>query len=316
VNERNDPTRLDEAALCEHLKGGSAVSQRYREISNDEVPADLDQRVLAMAHAAAATGKARERNWRRSAWIAPLALAASAVLVVSIVIESGVYRDKDPVDARAVFAPQQPESAPAEVSADALLADQKAEPAAAPPAETQVSAPIPAPAAARADEAARLAVEAKRAQQILEQTARIRTEEREFAASPPPAAAAEAESAKTDIPSAVATAPSRQDHASVSAPVALDDTDLSEIAVTGVRARRDAAGGGSGPRNTVRPAGSRGDEATDAADAQRAPGTWLDSIRELRQQGRDRDADKEWKRFRERHPDYVVAEDDRARPSE
>ena len=157
-------------------------------------------------------------------------------------------------------------------------------------------------------------MEARRAQRLLEQTAQVRAEEREFVASPPAALARESETAKANVPSVVVNAPSRQDYSSVSSsPVAVDDADVGEIAVTGVRARRDASGG-SGPRNTVRPASSRGEEAADAADPQRTPEEWLESIRELRRQGRDRDADKEWDRFRAAWPEYEVALTDGARP--
>ncbi len=83
----SDP--IDIKALDEYLKGGSDISQRYRELGREDVPPDLDRRVLAEARAAVAGGgAARSRSWLR--WSAPVALAASVVLVVAVVIESPV----------------------------------------------------------------------------------------------------------------------------------------------------------------------------------------------------------------------------------
>ena len=81
----SDP--IDIKALDEYLKGGSDISQRYRELGREDVPPELDRRVLAEARAAVASGgAARSRSWLR--WSAPVALAASVVLVVAVVIES------------------------------------------------------------------------------------------------------------------------------------------------------------------------------------------------------------------------------------
>jgi hypothetical protein len=314
VSEHNDPGRRDEAALDGYLKGGSAVSQRYREVSNDEVPATLDQRVLGMAHAAAEKSKGRQRRGGRSSWIAPLALAASAVLVVSIVIESGVHKGEDRVASQPVLTRPSREAPPADAGAQRVLQDEKSEPT-EPNRVTSVVTQAPAaPAlpAARADEAAQIAADARRAQQILEQTAPGRAEERKFAVPPPAAPAGESKSPEAETSTVVTSA--RPDYAGVSnSPVAVDSSELDDVIVTGVRARRDA--GGSGPRNTVRPAASRQEHASKAVDAPRTPEAWLEEIRELRRHGRDRDADKEWERFRKLHPDYVIAEDDRARPT-
>jgi hypothetical protein len=86
----SDP--IDIKALDEYLKGGSDISQRYRELGREDVPSELDRRVLDAARAAVASGGgARSRSWLR--WSAPVALAASVVLVVTVVIESGVQDD-------------------------------------------------------------------------------------------------------------------------------------------------------------------------------------------------------------------------------
>ena len=70
---------IDIKALDEYLKGGSDISQRYRELGREDVPPELDQRVLEAARAAVANGcaDARDRGcagarrWRsllRSCW--------------------------------------------------------------------------------------------------------------------------------------------------------------------------------------------------------------------------------------------------------
>jgi len=86
----SDP--IDIKALDEYLKGDSDISRTFRELGGEDVPPELDRRVLNEARAAVASGGgARSRSWLR--WSAPLALAASVVLVVTVVIESGVQND-------------------------------------------------------------------------------------------------------------------------------------------------------------------------------------------------------------------------------
>ncbi len=53
----SDP--IDIKALDEYLKGGSDISQRYRELGREDVPPELDRRVLDAARAAVASGGAR-----------------------------------------------------------------------------------------------------------------------------------------------------------------------------------------------------------------------------------------------------------------
>jgi len=78
----SDP--IDIKALDEYLKGGSDISQRYRELRREEVPPELDRRVLDEARAAVASGGGRSRAWLR--WGAPVALAASVILAVTVVM--------------------------------------------------------------------------------------------------------------------------------------------------------------------------------------------------------------------------------------
>src|SRR5690606_31048023 len=92
MTESTDKQLLDQAAadeqqLDEYLKGDSSVSRQYRELPGAEVPAELDRIVLRQAADAVQTLSTGRPAWMR--WKAPLAVAASAVLVLSIVIETG-----------------------------------------------------------------------------------------------------------------------------------------------------------------------------------------------------------------------------------
>lgn len=88
--------------------------------------------------------------------------------------------------------------------------------------------------------------------------------------------------------------------------------ELDEIVLTGHRAASSVRG--AGPRDTVRTnASGSTDAASDTTEAFREPEPWLEHIRQLRHDGEDRQADREWRRFRKQYPDYVVATDDPAR---
>jgi hypothetical protein len=50
--------------------------------------------------------------------------------------------------------------------------------------------------------------------------------------------------------------------------------------------------------------------------SQREPAAWLNTIRELRDAGKDEDADREWRAFKAAYADFEVALDDVARPVE
>lgn len=91
MTESTDKQLPDEQQLDDYLKGDSSVSRQYRQLHSAEVPAELDRLVLRQAADAV---KSRRPSWMR--WTAPLAVAASAVVVLSIVVETGV-RDETAV---------------------------------------------------------------------------------------------------------------------------------------------------------------------------------------------------------------------------
>jgi hypothetical protein len=285
VNERTSEHMTDEQALEEYLKRGSSISQRYRESAAAVVPAHLDERVLALARAA--SGKAKSRRWVR--WTAPLAVAASAILALSIVLDQGarehaaVSKVEAPASAapeeRAELRTQTAPQPPAQERPNALL-DAPAAPAtkaeAPPVAAAREVAPAfaPTPEPERSDEKAAQTREMKK-QLERESTSARRAEER--AASTP---------APHDVEETVASRHLRSIEGATSQAI-------SSVVAT------DAA---------------QVEAAAPAADAlHNDPDRWLTQIRKLREQGRNEEADQEWKRFREAYPDYPVADSDVAK---
>ena len=315
----SDPT--DIKALDEYLKGGSDISQRYRELGREDVPPELDRRVLDAAHAAVASGKgARSRSWLK--WSAPLAVAASVVLVVTVVIESGVQNDASFANKVAQEKPVQPQpqaAPPAQFVPDEPAALQAA-PAAPPAAEPETLAK--SAKLAKTEEAERannavaeeVRVDAKALRDEIQAALPVSTAEpaidtSELAtmqAAPAPslagATSVQTVSARKEVDSEASTA--QADSA---------DDELSTTSATGTRARR--AGRTAGPRSTstssalsteTRPAA---DEDTEHDD----PVKWLEEIRDLRRAGKSAEADRAWEHFHEAFPDFPVAQDDLAR---
>jgi hypothetical protein len=289
----SDP--IDIKALDEYLKGGSDISQRYRELGREDVPPDLDRRVLAEARAAVAGGgAARSRSWLR--WSAPVALAASVVLVVAVVIESPVQ------DATLSIQPASEESAQARQQEPDLQIVPEQPPAAAPSA---VLPAAPPPASAAKAEAKR----ADRAPVVEEVLVNAQVSREQSFAPTPVAVDSVAISARNE-----ADRSARLEDSSAKASAS---TVLQEAVVTGTRQRR-SAGRTAGPRNTIsgsafetRPAADADADADTDADAEQSdPAKWLEEIRDLRRAGKTAEADAAWERFREAFPDFPVAQDD------
>lgn len=103
------------------------VRQAYRALPDQPVPESLDARVLQAA--AAALAERRVPKWMR--WSAPIALAASVLVVVAIVLDPGA---REPLRAR--------RPAPKEVSVESKAVAPTEAPAAAPPS-VQLEMPAP-----------------------------------------------------------------------------------------------------------------------------------------------------------------------------
>jgi hypothetical protein len=350
--------------LDEYLSGNSQVSQRYRELDDAAVPPQLDQLVLARARAAVADRQSshtdghsdghtdelerlRRRRKRLMRWSVPAGLAASAVLVVSIVMQSGVQHE-------VVSLPQQPARAPAAVQEHSDRSGDRQEGLVV---LTQPSAPPPVPMMAPPDvlsdaplpqsEMEKVESNAKRTPQ--QQSSPLAVKVVPELANEPAFAPTVAAPATLHVPEelqrstsnrAISSTAIEQTAATQQAAESRDnslraaaeasatrkqqtesrraetpaDYDLSEIAVTGNRARRSAPA--SGPRGTVRQstsAESQPDATAAGAGVHEEPKHWLERIRQLRKDGKAEDADREWQRFREAYPDYAVAETDAAR---
>jgi hypothetical protein len=331
---------VDEQFLEEYLKGKSTVSQQYRQMSADDVPADLDRRVLRQAHDAVKQRKP-SNVWRR--WSAPLALAASAVLVLSIVIESGVQRDSMSAltnvrsdSARAAEAAAERERRKEE---DKAVVNVELKAAAPPPPALSISVPeelapvladapafVSPPAMAPAPAAENVTVTAERLRQSVQD-------------SPSPVTSITEEDSTTAVQATTQVQPpqipAQEPQARLSGSVRAnrpietrtqdsryEEPDLSEVIVTGTHRRRAQL---AGPRSTIAiPPPSYEDEEPETASEAAGgnlmpehtdPEAWLRDIRQLRKDDKQEEADREWRRFREAFPDYEVAETDIARGS-
>lgn len=330
----SDP--IDIKALDEYLQGGSDISRRYREIGSEAVPPELDRRVLDEARAAVASSSGgRSRSWLR--WSAPLAIAASVVLVVTVVIESGVQNDASfatqPVAADKARVVQQREAEESKLQEQVAQQPRQLQFAPEPPAVMAPQVPS-APVPAAAPPAAFAKAEAERSNSVAPEEVRVdakalRSDASDVALpvtvvtepvdSPAPQIAAEQPA--PSLAGSVATVTARREVQRATAPAAAEadssDDDLSSVSVSGTRARR--AGRTAGPRGTIsgsalssesRPAA---DEDAERADLRSDPQKWLESIRELRRAGKVEEADRAWQEFHKAFPNFPVADDDLAR---
>jgi hypothetical protein len=315
----SDP--IDIKALDEYLKGGSEVSQRYRELGGDDVPPDLDRRVLAAARdAVAQAGAQRSRSWLR--WSTPVALAASVVLVVTVLLEKGVQDElvlpaQSPAESRPVSSDAATEGdaasegdAAAADDAEAKLADEvvpQLAPAEAPRVPTPAQPAVPEAEAERyVASPPEITVEAQalRARREQQQATPVTSVQSEPSVAPPPEPAPEAQvSARKSL--------ERSETES-----AASSSDLAEVVITGASRARRPAGRGVGPRGTISSSVFKDGDSQALAGEQREradPQAWLEDIRELRRAGKSDEADREWQLFREAFPDVQVADDDIAR---
>ncbi len=332
----SDPTDKhlpDDQELDDYLRGGSAVSRQYRELGSADVPSELDRLVLRQAQEAVKVRPAKSRTWLR--WSGPLALAASAVLVVSIVIESGVH--KETTISAPASAPAEPqifrENAPAsgiaqdQAMADQAMADQAMEDDAsvvdmAPVVPEQPAAEFaPEPAPAAAEEPARRNSKKSAAEETLRPA-------------PPPVAApapAPVAAPQSQVPEPIAKIelPESDAERRRARVETISQNGAIAPSVTTARNRRLSGDHESasvvqdllrepsqvaGPRNSVAvPANASDAEQEAEPRIYTDPQQWLSDIRELRKQDKHEEADREWRRFRSVFPNYSVDASDPAR---
>lgn len=319
---------LSDADFDAYLRRDSRVSQQYREQGSDSVPPpSLDRAVLSQAQAAASATK-RSRLLR---WSGPLALAASVVVVVSLVLEPAMQKEIAQTAAPAAA----PDAAVLKESSDSQLREsqplemrlpQSAD-AMAPEAKL-LSEPQPVPPSLALES---LASEAERkAHSKAEQSRDQMANAARRAAPPPPvidipayaapAAAIRQTTSSASLPASgpapAAASPPAVDSAGGVAPTDENSAALDEISVTAEK-RRQRPGSAAGPRGTIPTSRARQAAEEDASDKlveQANPSAWLERIRELRRAGHRTAADREWQQFVKQYPDYVVDAADLARP--
>lgn len=303
-----EPTdKVDEQQLDEYLKGDSSVSRQYRQLPGADVPPSLDRLVLRQAEQA--VKRPSRPAWMR--WTAPLAVAASAVLVVSILIETGL---QDETIVSAPVMQERREAAPEAPMESKMIEESATQPSAEAPAEAlgALDSQMPAP------QAPKIAVPPPAA---LSETplASVQRQAPPAAASPAPA----------PLEEQVAKAEQR-DNAAFVADVARQKSDLEaaareqELSAT-QRAMRGEQADVAGPRDTVetpepkavlsysRPISASGDSMATLQKTYTDPEAWLKDIRQLRKDNKQEEADRQWRRFRAAFPDHEVAETDSAR---
>ncbi len=288
----NSPS--DDKAFEEYLGRRSAVSQAYRDLPSDDVPAHLDQQILAQARAAIGgsgadeLARVRAKRRRLMRWGVPAAIAASALLVVSIVIRSGVEHEVRSADFSPAAKPA-PTNVPAIPEARQESAGAAAEESVvmiAPPrdAVTEFSsyARTPPPRSDKAPE-----------QPVIES---------------PPVAVAVPAPAPAPPPPQYTAMQERTEAAAVSRE--------QEVQRAVMAQRKEAAKAASAPPVAARSIAASANEADMALNVARLhadPDDWLEHIRQLRRDGQQSAADREWKQFQETYPEHPVAEADLAR---
>jgi|HigsolmetaAR201D_1030396.scaffolds.fasta_scaffold01242_8 hypothetical protein len=267
----------------EYLKGESVISARYRELPGDEVPADLDAAVIARARAAIEPPAIRTvRHSKTSRWIrwsAPLAAAASAVLVVSILLNAGPEQEVG-LQPKFDVAPriERHAEAPAPVPSVAEL-----------PAE-KVVMPTLSP---QEPPSASIGQDSSDASRMQGGPAEIVPSEPAIAQSAPSAA-------QPGTPSRVAEARAREAAAAARAAVEQER-----------RLSADVVAQRAAPAIAVEQVA-----APPAAAPQLPAEEWLERIRALRSEGKTAEADEQWRAFVEAYPDVEVSATDLARPQQ
>jgi hypothetical protein len=293
-----EPTdNIDDQPLNEYLKGDSSVSRQYRQLSSEQVPPSLDRLVLRQAEDA--VKRPSRPAWLR--WAAPLAVAASAVLVVSIVIETGMQNEK------LVSAPVTQSKRAAEVPIERRLIDESADV----PPPPKLAVPPPEVADVQADSAP---------------TGARRRSEPAPVAAPAPARAPEKKALATPpVANEAGAALAREQFANAERQKSQLEAAAREQLSASQRAMRGDQSQPADPRETIeklepksvlsysRPINVTTDNVATLQKTHTDPEAWLKEIRQLRTDNKQEEADREWRRFRETFPDYEVAETDAAR---
>lgn len=300
--------RDDDPQFNEYLKRDSALSQHYKEITQDAVPPALDQKILMQAREAVSDGKVLTHPSWWVKWNKPLALAATLMLAFTVIYRVG-HQSIDQL----AMAPASP-----------LPHDRIATPVNAP---AIAATPLQESDAGNAQP--KLSIEGERlAKQRAAPATSGRTEASALGDSGPerkresPPVVGVPPSAKPPMPITLAEAPSPAmpaENSVASKAVGSADKRDATVVVDSIAAEEigqvaDRNVGESMqriPGIKIERLATKGEKRKENANSD--PEVQLQHIRELRQQGKSKQADKAWQQFRADFPDYIVADDDEAR---
>lgn len=247
---------------------GDRLDRTYRSLAREEPPASLDAEILAAARRAVARPSLARR------WGVPVSMAALLVLAVGVTLE--MQHEEPGIE---TSAPKAPASVPAENSPRQEPASgslQGAAPAASPPvqapAESKPALAVPLKPPEK---------KAKREAPATREAPAMREAPQAFPAVPAPVQSQG--NLVRQAPPATASAPMP------AAPPAAAEQRFAAPAPS--MAKRSATTGGA---------------AADLMTATTSPATELEKIAQLREAGRDAEADRALEEFRKRYPDYRI----------
>lgn len=290
MNERHEPrSELDDVE----------VRQVYRALPDEEVPRELDAAVLEAARMAVA-GRHRSR-WLR--WAAPVAAAASLIVVVAIVLDPGARKAAGPEEPVIVHtsheaAREKASNAqrvvpvePKVVEPPAIVLD-KPEPSAAPPASKAERRGQSVPPAVTSTTSAPAPV--AQAQEDAALSYDLSDAATQPSTTPPPTSIRErSETTAGAVAAPPVAAPAKQRRDS-----AQDKEE--EIRVTARSKERAPRAGSFGPRASAVTSAPQSDA------AQTRLTEWLQKIHKLEQEGRHERAARELEKLRRAYPDVNV----------
>lgn len=294
------------------------LSQLYRDAARDEPPAALDRMILEAAWTEAArTARAVRRPWWRS-WLAPVTAFATVVLTFTLTLLVHQEREREEAKARSEqhkpAAPAQaPAAAPSEPAAPTMKQDRADTPRPAEPAPVpqrlqrgertarpgDLSSVPPRESEGRRADAPPLGKAMPEAfPGAMKEEAAAPVQSRSQEAGPAPVAPASGDSLPAPPPPA-AVAPAAPRPAPFPQPAP---------AAEAKRKAAPAAGAATGAATEIsRMRDGRAEPLEDRA--LRAPEDWLEDIRALKRQGREREAQEALARFRRAYPDYALPGD-------
>lgn len=277
----------------EYARGHTSVSRAYRALPDEGPPPELDNAILAKARAAVSDHPASEvqqRRWRKFA--VPLALAASVVMTISVVLE--VNKQSLPTQSLK----QSPEQSLEQQSAPA-----SEKPESSNASSTVVMVPLnnftsPPPAVAVEAAPAPMELPSQRAEADAPLQSRQRMaaslDERLDSATVTAPAAAPPVMAPPPAPVAVETPEAAVGNLAAASRELRQSTNQFNTAVSGV--------------SMAKVAGAAAEAKSELSEqVQRDPAQWLAAIQALRTAGNTQTAEREWLAFRKAWPNYPAS---------